>query len=230
MDKELRRHYTQIVDFLGRILGPDYEIALHELKDDSNEIVALSGGELTGRHLGSPLSNRTLEFVTSRLYESRNYVLRFQTSSASGRKLCSNTMFIKGKNDELAGLLCINFDASRYQELASRVLELCGGMEPAEQEGLPIEDTSADETLREYPKSITGATASIVAEVIAAYPVSGNRLTQEEKMEIMDTLNRKGVFLLKGAVSYVAKELQSSEASIYRYLGKLNHKKLSPND
>ena len=43
-------------------------------------------------------------------------------------------------------------------------------------------------------------------------------------MEIMDILNRKGVFLLKGSVSYVAKELRSSEASIYRYLGKLNSK------
>jgi len=40
----------------------------------------------------------------------------------------------------------------------------------------------------------------------------------------MDILNRKGVFLLKGSVSYVAKELHSSEASIYRYLGKLNSK------
>ena len=50
MDKELKRHYTQIVDFLGHILGPDYEVALHELKDDSNEIIAIAGGDLTGRH------------------------------------------------------------------------------------------------------------------------------------------------------------------------------------
>ena len=30
MDKELKRHYTLIVDFLGHVLGPDYEIALHD--------------------------------------------------------------------------------------------------------------------------------------------------------------------------------------------------------
>ena len=51
-----------------------------------------------------------------------------------------------------------------------------------------------------------------------------DRLTQDEKMEIMDALNRKGVFLLKGSVSHVAREPHSSEASIYRYLGKLNNK------
>ena len=37
-------------------------------------------------------------------------------------------------------------------------------------------------------------------------------------------LNRKGGFLLKGSVSHVAQTLHSSEASIYRYLGKLNNK------
>ena len=31
MDKELKRHYTLLVDFLGHVMGPDYEIALHEL-------------------------------------------------------------------------------------------------------------------------------------------------------------------------------------------------------
>ena len=30
MDQELKRHYTLIVDFLGHVLGPDYEVALHE--------------------------------------------------------------------------------------------------------------------------------------------------------------------------------------------------------
>ena len=69
MDREMKRHYTLLVGFLGKILGPDYEVALHELLDDSNEIIAIANGELTGRHLGSPLSNKMLEFLTSRLYE-----------------------------------------------------------------------------------------------------------------------------------------------------------------
>ena len=75
-----------------------------------------------------------------------------------------------------------------------------------------------------YPTSIAGATASIVSQVVEDYPVEVDRLTQDEKMEIMDILNRKGVFLLKGSVSHVAQALHSSEASIYRYLGKLNNK------
>ena len=51
-----------------------------------------------------------------------------------------------------------------------------------------------------------------------------DRLTQDEKMEIMDALNRKGVFLLKGSVSHVARSFTAPEASIYRLSGKLNNR------
>ena len=114
MEVELIRQYTLIVDFLGHVLGPDYEIALHELEDDSNRIIAIANGELTGRHIGSPLSNKMLEFVAGNLYETQNYVLNFESVSATGKTMCSNSMFIKGRHGELSGLLCINFDASRY--------------------------------------------------------------------------------------------------------------------
>ena len=229
MDREMRRQYTVLVDFLGHILGPDYEVALHELKDDSNEIIAIANGELTGRHLGSPLSNKMLEYLTSHLYETQDYVLRFESTAITGKKMCSNSLFIKGPHNELAGLLCINFDSSRYEELAGKVMDLCGGkLMPGTESGTSLivdrELPSAGPAAQAYPTSIAGATASIVSSVVANYPVEVDRLTQDEKMDIMDTLNRKGVFLLKGSVSYVAKELHSSEASIYRYLGKLNNR------
>lgn len=229
MDREMRRQYTVLVDFLGHILGPDYEVALHELKDDSNEIIAIANGELTGRHLGSPLSNKMLEYLTSHLYETQDYVLRFESTAITGKKMCSNSLFIKGPHNELAGLLCINFDSSRYEELAGKVMDLCGGkLMPGTESGTSLivdrELPSAGPTAQAYPTSIAGATASIVSSVVANYPVEVDRLTQDEKMDIMETLSRKGVFLLKGSVSYVAKELHSSEASIYRYLGKLNNR------
>ena len=94
MNQELKRHYSQIVDFLGQVLGQDYEVALHELDDDSNKIVAISNGELTGRRLGSPLSNKMLEFVAGNMHTTADYVLRFESTAANGRKMCSNSMFI----------------------------------------------------------------------------------------------------------------------------------------
>ena len=171
MDREMRRQYTVLVDFLGHILGPDYEVALHELKDDSNEIIAIANGELTGRHLGSPLSNKMLEYLTSHLYETQDYVLRFESTAITGKKMCSNSLFIKDPHGRLVGLLCINFDSSRYQELSARVMDLCSNMlTPGVQSGtrLIVEDDTdptAEPPEKTYPTSIAGATASIVSEV-----------------------------------------------------------------
>ena len=172
MDKELKRHYTLLVDFLGHVMGPDYEIALHELKDDSNEIIAIANGELTGRHLGSPLSNKMLEYLAGNLSETQNYVLDFETVSATGKTMCSSSMLIRGRSGELTGFLCINFDASRYEELARKVMELCGG---GLKRGVPsgtrlIADSNdpVEMPVRSgYPTSIAGATASIVSQVVA---------------------------------------------------------------
>ena len=203
MDKEIRRHYTLLVDFLGHILGPDYEVALHELTDDSNQIIAISNGELTGRHLGSPLSNKMLEYLSGHLYETQDYVLSFESTSVTGKKMHSNSLFIKDRTGSVV-------------------------LTPSEPSGtsLIVDENDPSESPREqgFPTSIAGATASIVSSVVANYPVDVDRLNQDEKMEIMEILDRKGVFLLKGSVSFVAKELHSSEASIYRYLGKLNNR------
>ena len=46
-------------------------------------------------------------------------------------------------------------------------------------------------------------------------------LDMEEKIRIVESLHHAGIFYMKGAVSEVAAQLGSSEATIYRYLSKL---------
>ncbi len=48
------------------------------------------------------------------------------------------------------------------------------------------------------------------------------KYTVDEKMAVVRRLNDDGFFLMKGAVSQVAAMLGSSEATIYRYLGKIS--------
>ena len=228
MANPLLQHYIKLTEFLGQALGPDYEVALHDMTDKNRSIVAIANNHISGREIGAPLTNVALKILMDKSYETQDYRLHYCGLSAEGKTLRSSTMFIK-HNGKLVGMLCINFDASRYEELSQRVMELCGG---GKKRGVPsgtrlIADSNdpVETPVRSgYPTSIAGATASIVSQVVANYPVEVDRLTQDEKMEIMDILNRKGVFLLKGSVSHVAQTLHSSEASIYRYLGKLNNK------
>ena len=228
MEVELIRQYTLIVDFLGHVLGPDYEIALHELEDDSNRIIAIANGELTGRHIGSPLSNKMLEFVAGNLYETQNYVLNFESVSATGKTMCSNSMFIKGRHGELSGLLCINFDDSRYLAASENVLRLChpdifidDHIAPQQAEPGDPFPRAVPATTESFHNSIDAVAGDAVGRELIRLGVTADRLTPDERMQIIASLENGGIFLLKGAVKDVADALHCSQASVYRYLSQI---------
>jgi predicted transcriptional regulator YheO len=220
------RQYSALVSFLGEVLGPDYEIALHDLSGKTNSIVAIAHGNISGRTIGAPLTAKTLELLAERRFEQTDFITNYSGLSNDGKPLRSSSLFIKDGDGEPIGMLCINFDDSRFTEIATNVLKLCHPDEFVERTIATVHLASANEDPSErFPNSITAVTESVINEAVSNKGVTVERMTQEEKMEIIDILHRKGVFMLKGAVSHVAAVLMSSEASIYRYLGKLGKTK-----
>ena len=214
--------YKSVLDGLAAYLGDGYEIVLHSLHDLDHSVIKIINGHYTGRREGFPITDLALSMLAKIEERPDTNCITYFNRNQKGEPLKSATIVIRNHSRMAIGLLCINFDSSRYRELSARVMDLCGSLlTPGAPSGTHLIVENDEHT---YPSSIAGATASIVSSVIADYPVPVDRLTQDEKMEIMDALNRKGVFLLKGSVSHVARELHSSEASIYRYLGKLNNK------
>ena len=57
MTADLIRRYSLLVEFLGRILGPDYEIVLHDLSRKQPSVIAIANGQISGRTIGAPLTN-----------------------------------------------------------------------------------------------------------------------------------------------------------------------------
>jgi len=109
---QLLQQYVKLTEFLGHTLGPDYEVALHDLTDRNRSIVAIANSHVSGRELGAPLTNTALKILRDKSYESHDYLLHYRGVSADGRILRSSTFFIK-QNGKLIGMLCINFDDRR---------------------------------------------------------------------------------------------------------------------
>jgi predicted transcriptional regulator YheO len=61
----------------------------------------------------------------------------------------------------------------------------------------------------------------MITSVIGKLKIPPERLSSQEKIEVVRELNELGVFLLKGGVSQVAASLSISEPTVYRYLQKL---------
>ena len=203
--------YRIVVSFLGEALGPDYEVVLHDLTSEDGTIVAIVNNHISGRTEGAPLSNMALRFIQERMYEKQDYLAGYQGASQAKGRLRSSTMFIKD-NGQLIGMLCINFDAGKYSRIAQELLVLCGAHTEPSSTGIGVEN---------FVSSLPDAVQNAIAEVTGSAGLPPDRLTMEEKIRIVESLHHAGIFYMKGAVSEVAAQLGSSEATIYRYLSKL---------
>ena len=221
----LLRQYVKLTEFLGAALGPDYEVALHDLTDKNRSIIAIANGYISGREIGAPLTNMALGVLKDESYEWQDYRLHYSGVSAGGKKLRSCTMFIK-QNGRLIGMLCINFDDSRYQAVSNQILQLCHPDLFAQRLFQPQEGGSPPpQSPPHRPETFRNSTEAVALDAIhhelERLGVSAERLTSDERLQIITALEESGIFLLKGSVKDVAAGLRCSQASVYRYLAQI---------
>ena len=228
MASELQQ-YAKLVEFLGYALGPSYEIALHDLTDKDKSIIAIANGHVSGREVGAPLTNVALSILRDKSYEQADYRVNSYGVSVNGKDLRSSTFYIK-EGGELIGLLCINFDDSGYRAISSQLMSLCHPdifvddmVRKAERAAWAAGGQMAAE---KFPVTADAVAADAIGRELERLGVTAERLTPEERLQIIANLEASGTFLMKGAVKDVAAELHCSQASVYRYLNQLKAEKL----
>ena len=81
------------------------------------------------------------------------------------------------------------------------------------------------ERFRQRPRASTTRSTrwqgDAVGRELIRLGVTADRLTPDERMQIIASLETGGIFLLKGAVKDVADALHCSQASVYRYLSQI---------
>lgn len=228
MANSLLAPYIKLTEFLGNALGPDYEVALHDLTNRNKSIIAIANSNISGRDIGAPLTNMALQMIKDKVYEKNDFCSNYKGVAENGKTLRSSTMFIKHEG-KLIGLLCINFDDIRYQIISEELMRIChpdtfigtsfqyGGQHAVASNN--IKNISSEK----FSDSKDTVIAEAVSNELATLNVSVERLTTEERMSIISSLEKKGIFLLKGSVQNVAENLHCSSASVYRYLSQLKN-------
>lgn len=218
--------YAKLTKFLGLALGPDYEVVLHDLTDKNRSIIAIANNHVSGRELGAPLTNMALRILQNRSYETSDFRLHDYGVSADGRELRSNTLFIK-QDGRLIGMLCVNFDDSRFRDVSARLMGLChpdmfvSSVIPKLGDGDPVAPAAPPPPPEKYRNTTEAVARDAIHRELEQLGVSAERLTTEERMRIISALDTGGIFLLKGAVKDTAAELHCSQASVYRYLSQI---------
>ncbi|MBU4681001.1 PAS domain-containing protein [Cedecea davisae] len=205
---EIIKSWTPMVDFIALTYGEHCEVILHDLRNIDQSIVAISQNPISGRQPGGTITDFALKIIQDRLWEDKDFITNYKGRiPGKSENLRSSTFFIRDEENEIIAMLCMNVDLTPLS-MAKKVIE---GLLFTEQENKVDEETLSN-------LSMADMLHEQISDVLKTSPRSPALLVMEEKKEIVRKLNDKGVFSLKGAVAEVARRLETSEQTIYRYL------------
>ena len=185
--------YAAMTEFLGKALGDNVEIALHDLTSEEQEIVAIANNHNSGREIGAKLSNLSLHYLEEKQYLDKDYVLNYKTTGTDGKLMRSATYFIKENGKEVpVGMLCVNVNISDLEYLTSTIKRILGIKDEKDIEfkmDNPVEILSSplEEMIDMYIKE------SLEKMGFPSYFLA-ERLNVDEKIKVVKYLQEKGTF------------------------------------
>ena len=209
-DRCILSSYASMLDGLGDYLGDGYELVLHSLENVDKSVIKIINGHLSGRSEGAPVTDLALKML-QRLESSGDdhpYVTYF-SKNKNGISLKSSTLAIRGENDRIIGLLCMNF------YMNTSVFDWIENFVPHQTKQNEVETfaENADGLLDE-------SLAAIKKTVYSSMSIPNS----QKNKEIIFQLYRAGVFELKGSVEYVAKNLGVSKNTVYTHIRELHRR------
>lgn len=192
-----------IVDGLAHALGNQCEIVLHDLAHPSKSLVHVAGN-LTGRRPGAPVTNLVLEALHEHGDDAPD-LFNYRTAAPDGRPLRSSTIFLREK-DHIVGALCVNIDVGALEDLRDLI-----------DDALAVEDPDPQQPER-FGNTVGEVLGDLISSVLDGRGGRRRPMTTEERTRIVAELERRGAFMVRGAVEIVAQRLDVSRFTIYGYL------------
>lgn len=197
------KRYIPIAQGIAGTFGNNCEVVLHDFADLKKSIVVIENGKVTGRSDTSSMTDHSLEQVKAG--ETEKDIINYSGKGSDGRLIKSTTMFIRDDHDKVIGCLCINYDVTEFAIAKKALSELLDFGHEAEK--IDPSSKKINDVLKEVVEAKLGEVGKPVAY-----------LNKEEKVNIVQELDGQGVFLIKGAIDYVAEILCVSRYTIYNYL------------
>ena len=93
----IMKEYCELVGFLGKVLGQDYEIILHDLSNMDHSVIAVANGHVSGRRIGSPMNENGLRLIRSGAWKDNPEMIRYRGYSKKSNQLLCFARFIKNQ-------------------------------------------------------------------------------------------------------------------------------------
>lgn len=196
MKNELK-HYKPIAEAISVLLFPHAEVVLHDLRTGCIEAIF---NNLSKREIG----DESLLDDMSELSKSQDVFPPYFKTNWDGKKMKSVTAVLRNQVGKPIGLLCINHDISKWEEMHHFILDM---IKPATEMPEFLFKNDWREKINIY-----------VSTYLKQHALRLESLNRAEKRKLLLALQKEGAFDTKNAAFYIADVLQISRATVYNYL------------
>ena len=197
---------------IAETFGSSCETLVHDMSIPTHPILSIYNSHVSGRSVGS---TQDVSGIARNLDEEAlvSDLVNMFASTPDGRQIKSSTFHLIGEDYNLA--LGINFDYSSLV-FANKVL-------------VDLMSAQADLKAVLY-QGDSRQLAEIFDECLAAVGKPIHALTKTDRMKVVALLEQEDAFSFRKAVPYVAKRLQVSRYTVYKYIGELAGEGAVPTD
>ena len=195
-----------VVDGIAETFGARCEVVLHDLRKPHCSVIKITNGHVTGRHVGSPITDYGLKLLSSKT--ETNLFLNYSTTANDGRQLKSSSFLFRDEKNNPFAALCINFD----------VTDILGFNKIVEAIFKPGTENMAKEPIETFQSEISSMMTGAIDNTIKTTGKSVLSMKKEDRKKIIAELHFQGFFRIKSAVKLISEKLGVSKFTIYSYL------------
>lgn len=205
-DKAILDALGAVVEGVAEVFGSNCEVVLHSLEDISHSVIKIENGHVTGREVGSPLTDFGVDILKKADSLERDVVGSYYSKLDDGRLLRSITILIRNTKSELIGFMCINID------LSVPFTKLLSELAPTDVEA------SSEKVVEHFPSSVKDLVSrALETAMMDVNNRKGISPSEKSKLVVLG-LYKRGIFNVRGAIDLVAKEMGVSRYTVYNYI------------
>lgn len=199
--ENLKRLATVMVETFGR----NCEAAIHDFEQLPYSLVHIEG-EVTRRKPGAPITDLVLRALRREKDEVRD-ICNYKNVTKDGRTMKSSTTFIRNQTGRVIGAFCVNFDITDYLNSQSLLEDF-----------VQTTHQTVNHRNETFASSLNETIEALMAQAVRKAGKQPVTMSREEKVQLVQSLEFQGAFLIRGAVEFVAKALGVSKFTVYNYL------------
>ena len=211
--------YIPLIKTIAEMFGKKCEVLMHDFSNPQHSIVAIENGHVTGRKIGDPITDLALSVWKKGDYGNKktDRIINYKTKSKDGKILKSSTVFIKDNQKKIIGCICINYDLTEHSMFHKVMNEFCATVD--------LDKEKSEKGIETFTSDVNEVLKNIIKEAVEKIGKPVPLMQKEEKLMVAKISNEKGVFLIKGAITQLAKEINVSRFTIYNYLEEIKASK-----